>query len=856
MLGVFTTVDWLRHRDRLRRFLALSVGLLGCVALLASVSTLGFDTTGLTTDLSLIFFLGSGWAFLRFRDSLTAYRVGVRRAVDLIVALTAFVLVIAYAPGTVSASHVTALQSGAALALLAVWAGCVVEPIWRIWSLSGRRASVQRSRLRALVSAYAGIVLILVMSVVAGFAPAADAVVQAVVTPLSLLLVPLFYCAFAPPRWVRRFWREAEEQEFRQALGDLLLYSPNRRALAERAVEWAARLVGADAAMIATDDSEVLVTHGLDSDSYWQIVRGAAAAGATEPGTTTRRAPHNVIQVPLRSQFGSGVLAVRAGPLTPLFGEEEVVRLHDYAAALITALDRCLLVEQLHLSAELLDLAYNPILTWSVKSGRYLYWNRAAEATFGWSATEMVGTVAGELLRSELPITRDEILVELRARQQWEGEIAQTTKDGRRLLVSARWALRQDAAGQPDVVIEVNRDITREKDDAEALRRARDQAERASAAKSEYLSRMSHELRTPLTAILGYSDLIELRDPRHDQLEAVGAIQEASSHLLSLVNDVLDIARIESGRDVVAPESVPVPAAVEESMRLVAPAARERGIELTKELAGVGDAIVAADRQRLIQALLNLLSNAVKYSGSGAQVRVAVAAGGRDRLRITVTDTGPGLSKEQQRRLFQPFERLGAERSTTPGTGLGLALTKKLIESMGGTVGVDSAPGRGSAFWIELQRAALDVAPAAAPPPTRVRASAGGTVQHVVLYVEDNLATIDLIEQIFRMRPAVRIISALQGSMALDLAREHKPDLVILDLHLPDISGEQVLQQLRADPQTADIPVVMFSADATERQVSRMLELGARDYLVKPAKVTDFLQMLDSVLTTPAPAAS
>ncbi|HYL71428.1 MAG TPA: ATP-binding protein, partial [Candidatus Dormibacteraeota bacterium] len=503
--------------------------------------------------------------------------------------------------------------------------------------------------------------------------------------------------------------------------------------------------------------------------------------------------------------------------------------------------------------------AYNPIITWDANTGLIRYWNRAAQALYGWTSEEAVGQEPSVLLHSQLPVPRDELVQLMRERGGWEAEIAQVTKDGRNVVVSARWALQLDS-GKPDVVLEINRDITRERQAAQDLRRARDEAERASAAKSEYLSRMSHELRTPLTAILGYSDLLELRDPRDDQLEAVTAIQEASSHLLSLVNDVLDIARIESGREALAPEPVSLGAVVEECMRLVRPAARDHGISVNRELDGTSDTVVQADRQRLVQALLNLMSNAVKYAGRGARVTVKAETTHDSRIRLSVIDTGPGLDAEMQKRLFQPFERLGAERTATPGTGLGLALTKKLIEAMGGEIGVTSRPGEGTTFWITLQRAALDAVPERrrpAPVQRNGQAAAAEVAppEHTVLYVEDNLATVDLMEDVFAMRPGIRMINALQGSIALDLAREHRPDLIVLDLHLPDMPGDQVLEQLHADPQTSSIPVVMFSADATDRQVKRLLELGARAYVVKPAKIADFLALLDEVLT-PSPTAA
>ncbi len=261
-----------------------------------------------------------------------------------------------------------------------------------------------------------------------------------------------------------------------------------------------------------------------------------------------------------------------------------------------------------------------------------------------------------------------------------------------------------------------------------------------------------------------------------------------------------------------------------------------------------------ADRQRLVQALLNLLSNAVKYSGTDAHIHVeATREGDRgsngDFIRLAVRDTGPGFTDDEKARLFQPFERLGAERTAVPGTGLGLALTRKLVQGMHGTIGVESEHGVGSTFWIRLNRS-----PIAAPKP-RVRRKPQVvtpllTSQRTVLYVEDNLATIGLMEEVFSMRPNIHLLTAMQGGLTLELAREHHPDLIVLDLHLPDIQGDEVLAQLRADPRTAGTPVVMCSADATEHRRKQLLAAGAHAYLTKPVKVQRFLRMLDEVLSS------
>jgi len=245
----------------------------------------------------------------------------------------------------------------------------------------------------------------------------------------------------------------------------------------------------------------------------------------------------------------------------------------------------------------------------------------------------------------------------------------------------------------------------------------------------------------------------------------------------------------------------------------------------------------------------------VKYSGEDARVDVIGARAGEQRIRLAVSDTGPGISPELLDRLYQPFDRLGADRTTIPGTGLGLALTRKLVEAMRGDLGVDSVVGEGTTFWMLLDRTlsmAAVTAPAGEKRPTATVALGSG---RTVLYVEDNLATISLMEEIFAMRPQIRLITAMQGGLTLELARQHQPDLIVLDLHLPDLSGDTVLRRLRRDARTAHIPVVIFSADATERQVKRLMAAGARAYLTKPAKVAEFLRMLDDVFAAvPVPA--
>ena len=384
-----------------------------------------------------------------------------------------------------------------------------------------------------------------------------------------------------------------------------------------------------------------------------------------------------------------------------------------------------------------------------------------------------------------------------------------------------------------------------------ALRRSKEEAEKANRAKSEFLSRMSHELRTPLNAILGFAQLLDMSPLDRDKREAVGQILKAGQHLLGLINEVLEISRIEAGRLSISPEAVLISSAVQEALDLLTPIAVRRNIVIRDETPRDRRRHVLADQQRLKQVLLNVISNAIKYNCDAGTVTILTEEVDGNRLRVKVRDTGPGIKIDQQAKLFTPFERLGAEQTGVEGTGLGLALSKRLIEVMGGSMGVENNPDRGATFWIELplvhdpvaqlQTAMAEMPTAAAPVPHQR--------QRVVLYVEDNLSNITLIEHIIVHRPHVKLVAAMQGRLGLDLAREHRPDLILLDLHLPDISGEDVLQGLRQQAELRKTPVIVISADATRGRIERLLSMGVLDYLPKPLDIKRFLQLLDSCLS-------
>jgi CheY-like chemotaxis protein/anti-sigma regulatory factor (Ser/Thr protein kinase) len=325
-------------------------------------------------------------------------------------------------------------------------------------------------------------------------------------------------------------------------------------------------------------------------------------------------------------------------------------------------------------------------------------------------------------------------------------------------------------------------------------------------------------------------------------------ILKGGRHLLELINEVLDIARIESGELRMSPEPVMVGDVLQTALDLIRPLAVQASISLVAP--GPDEPVerfVLADRQRLRQILLNLLSNAVKYNRVAGTVTVSCEDVGPDRIRLLVTDTGPGIRPEQRDLLFEPFERLGAEHTAVEGTGIGLALAHRLAHAMDGSLDVTSRPGEGSTFWVELP-----VVEGERPRPVetrpRRRDDQADRPRRIVLHIEDNPSNTLLMERILQQRSDVELVAAAQGRLGLELAREHRPALVLLDLHLPDIGGDTVLGQLRADPSTAQIPVIMVSADATAGQAQRLLAAGATAFLTKPVDVNELMRCLDMVL--------
>jgi CheY-like chemotaxis protein len=404
------------------------------------------------------------------------------------------------------------------------------------------------------------------------------------------------------------------------------------------------------------------------------------------------------------------------------------------------------------------------------------------------------------------------------------------------------------------------RDFTERKLLDQELENAKSVAEKANLAKSDFLSSMSHELRTPLNAMLGFAQLLECSSPppTSAQMVRLQQIIKAGWYLLELINEILDLALIESGRLSLSQEPVSLIDLILECQAMIEPQAQQRGIHLTFPRFDT-PYFVRADQTRLKQIIINLLSNAIKYNRERGTVVVKCTESTPERIRISFKDSGVGLPPEKLEQLFQPFNRLGQEHGKEEGTGIGLVVTKQLVELMGGTIGVESTIGAGSEFWIELIRESAPRAetgnalPAELAFENSLLAEFAPTVsenvaQRTLLYVEDNPANLMLVEQIIDTRSHVSMLSARDGNLGIALARAHLPDVILMDINLPGINGFEALRILRSDSTTMHIPVIALSANAMPRDIEKGLEAGFFRYLTKPIKIREFMNALDGAL--------
>src|SRR6266566_432373 len=710
VLGLVTAVSWLRSRDRSMGFLALAIILLSAVSGLGRLQAHLPFTIPLLGTLNLLGFAGSGYALLLYRDSLIPLP---RRwhAVAIASLAAASVFLIVAQAASVGRTTSTII----AVVWVLIWCACVGEPIARFWLVARNLPAVQAWRLRSLSIGFGGLVGILLFAISIGFL-VREPIIQVVFELAALAIVPLLYASFAPPTWLRRQWRAPEEEGLRAFMEDLLV-NEDWDALARRALEWATRLVGGAAAVHFDAAGKATASRGVHSAQVVELGRLLPRLHRGVSRISLSDVDTSVIVLPVAGLSGSGTLVVLAGPFTPGFGGDEMNRTQQLMSAFVTALDRR------HLIAEL---------------------------------------------------------------------------EQRNLALQ-----------------EANRH------------------------KSVFLANMSHELRTPLNAIIGFSEL--MTDAREGQFDDatrkrfLSQILTSGKHLLGLINDILDLSKVEAGQMELRLSTVSVAEAVDQVAKTLEPLVAKKNIMLRANVDGSGQ--VLADGGKLKQMLLNLVSNAIKFTPEEGTVTIA-ALRTEDSVEISVSDTGIGIADADMNQIFHEFHQVdpGPGRRHE-GTGLGLALTKRFAALHGGDVRVTSQVNKGSVFTLVLPIRGRVQAPSE-------RAVAGPVNGHgagpMVLVVEDDPAAAELLTRQLA-NAGYRTEVARTGNEALERARQLKPAAITLDIIMPELDGWEVITRLKTDDATSAIPIVVVSVvDNPELGIA----LGAIDYFVKPVNTSALVERL------------
>ncbi|HZL56007.1 MAG TPA: PAS domain S-box protein [Bryobacteraceae bacterium] len=487
--------------------------------------------------------------------------------------------------------------------------------------------------------------------------------------------------------------------------------------------------------------------------------------------------------------------------------------------------------------------------------------NKQMEALTGCTRDELIGAPFKNYFTDPEQAEAGIRLV-LSGRKVTDYELTARARDGKEIVVSYNATTFYDRDRKLQGVFAAVRDVTERKrfertqqENNVELERAKAAAEKANLAKSDFLSSMSHELRSPLNAILGFAQLMSSDEPPPTpaQMASIDPILHAGWYLLALINEILDLAQIESGKLALSLEPTSLEEVMLECQAMIEPQGQKRGIRMTFPRSD-NAYFVDADRTRLKQVIINLLSNAIKYNQPNGTVLVECAlsptVGAKERIRVSVRDTGAGLPPDMLSQLFQSFNRLGRETSAEEGTGIGLVMSKRLVELMGGAIGVESTVGVGSVFWFDLNAAAAPgltvhrgnfaaIAPAQVAPGASLR---------TLLYVEDNPANLKLVEQLISRRPNMRLLSARDGNLGIQIARASHPEVILMDINLPGINGIEALKILREDPATAHIPIIALSANAMPRDIEKGLLAGFFRYLTKPIKISELMSTLDEAL--------
>ena len=490
--------------------------------------------------------------------------------------------------------------------------------------------------------------------------------------------------------------------------------------------------------------------------------------------------------------------------------------------------------------------------------------NPLAELLTGWTKVEAIGRPVDDIFRIINQETRQPAALPVMETltqgtiQDLANHTVLIARNGSECAIADSCSPIRDRDSQVVGAVLVFRDVTeRNRQDRllqeknVELESARSAAEKANLAKSEFLSSMSHELRSPLNAILGFAQLMETDSlpPTPIQKESITQILQAGWHLLRLIDEVLDLTKVESGQVPISPEPVLLAEVLLECQGMIEPQAQQHGIRLIFPQNKI-PYFVRADRTRLKQVIINLLSNAVKYNSNQGTVEVKCGESAPGRIRVSVRDTGAGLSPEQLAQLFQAFNRLGQEAGSVEGTGIGLVVAKRLVELMGGEIGVESSLGVGSLFWFELIAVAephLSMKEGEAAAFAHQIVPRGGRLL-TVLCVEDNPANLKLVELIIARRPDLRLLTAMNGTSGIEIAHASLPDVILMDINLPDINGFEALKILQSDPVTANIPVVALTANAMPRDIKKGMQAGFFLYITKPIKVDEFMEALNMAL--------
>ncbi len=547
-----------------------------------------------------------------------------------------------------------------------------------------------------------------------------------------------------------------------------------------------------------------------------------------------------------------------------------------------------MLEQAINLQAQVIDQIHDSVVSTDL-DGYITSWNKGAESMFGFSKTEMIGKhISIVYPKDKQEFLATDVIAPLKQKGTHEIEVTMLNKSGNTFCGHLSLSMLLDDTGKAYGMIGYTMDITEKynvelelkqlneelelrveertqqlKESITAVNKENDERKRAEQSliiakeeaihanklKSEFLGRMSHELRTPMNAIIGFGQLISLEKISPKVAAYIKEVNDASNHLLGLIDEVLELSTIEAGKIKINIRSYHLCDIIDESISLVTSDANKRSITIINSLASDNQINVSVDKLRFKEIILNLLSNAIKYINEGGKISIRCEAAGKDKICLEVSDDGPGIAKEKQETLFEPFNRLGAEYSEVEGTGIGLTISKQLIENMGGKIGVISEPGNGTTFWLECPLATGEDQDLSDDIRNDNKTSRTN-VQRVILYVEDNPANMKLIEEVFAKDPKIKLLKATNAEDGLQLARQNTPDIIILDLNLPGMDGYEALAKLRKTENTKHTPAFALSAAAMPRDVERGLHAGFERYLTKPIRITDLREAVNKTLSS------